>query len=256
MPRQVICAAPWASLGWNQPMSDVPSASAGAPSSRSSSLYAELVAPRASEPARSWFASRYQKLDARDFPAVHAGAGRRLGSESCELTASERATLSQAGVLAPSGWPLSAVARAALCCRICELLPAYEQLTLLVKQFRTGDNAERAALLHTLPLLPEPQRLVDLAIDACRSHVQTVFEAIACENPYPARFFPEANFNQLVLKAFFTGVAVRRIEGLPERRTAELARMALAYASERRAAGRSIPPDLDFVTSGISGASA
>ena len=218
------------------------------------SLYLELVAARASEPARTWFRSRYEALGSGDFPAVHAGAGRRLGGEACALTAAERERLTQAGVAAPSGWPLAAVARAALCCRICELLPAQEHFTLLVKQFRTGDNAEREALLHTLPLLPEPQRFVDLAIDACRSHVQTVFEAIACENPYPARFFPEANFNQLVLKAFFTGVAVRRIEGLPERRTAELSRMALAYASERRAAGRSIPLDLDFVTSGAASA--
>jgi hypothetical protein len=38
---------------------------------------------------------------------------------------------------------------------------------------------------------------------------------------------------------------------LPGRRSAELTRMALAYASERRAAGRSVPPDLDFVTSGL-----
>jgi hypothetical protein len=216
---------------------------------RAPNLYVELVAARASEPARGWFLSRYEALGGSDFPAAHAGAGRRLGSEGCELTASERSRLSAAGVLAPSGWPLAAVGRAALSCRICELLPAQDHFALLVKQFRTGDNAERAALLRALPLLPEPQRFVELAIDACRSHVQTVFEAIACENPYPARFFPEANFNQLVLKSFFTGVAVRRIEGLPERRTAELSRMALAYASERRAAGRSVPPDLDFVTS-------
>jgi hypothetical protein len=144
------------------------------------------------------------------------------------------------------------VGRAALACRLCERLEREAHFAALVQQFRTGDNAERAALLHSLPLLPEPQRFLELAIDACRSHVQHVFEAIACENPYPARFFPEANFNQLVLKAFFTGVAVSRIEGLPGRRTAELARMAHAYASERRAAGRSVPADLDFVTSGAS----
>jgi hypothetical protein len=62
------------------------------------------------------------------------------------------------------------------------------------------------------------------------------------------RCFPEHNFNQLVLKAFFTGVAVARIEGLAARRSPELTRMALAYASERRAAGRSVPADLDLVT--------
>jgi hypothetical protein len=78
--------------------------------------------------------------------------------------------------------------------------------------------------------------------------VQSVFEAIACENAYPARHFPDQNFNKLVLKAFFTGVGVARIVGLGGRRTAELRRMAEDYASERRAAGRSVPPDLGLVT--------
>jgi hypothetical protein len=213
--------------------------------------YLELVAARAAEPARTWFLSRYEQLNASDYAAVHAGAGRRLGSQRCELTGAERTRL-QAERLLPEGWPLSAVGRAALSCRLCELLEPSEHFAALVQQFRTGDNAEREALLRSLSLFPEPERFSELAVDACRSHVQSVFEAIACENPYPARFFPEANFNQLVLKAFFTGVAVRRIEGLPERRTPELARMALAYASERRAAGRSVPDDLGFVTSGAS----
>jgi hypothetical protein len=121
-------------------------------------------------------------------------------------------------------------------------------VALVERLFRTGDNDERAAILKALAALPEPERFVELAIDACRSHVQSVFEAIACENPFPARWFPEPNFNQLVLKAFFVGVPVRRIEGLASRRGPELVRMALAYASERRAAGRSVPSDLELVT--------
>jgi hypothetical protein len=119
---------------------------------------------------------------------------------------------------------------------------------LVAGQFKTGDNAERAALLKTLPILPTPERFVDVAVEACRSSVQSVFEAIACENPYPSRYFPDLNFNQLVLKAFFTEVAVKRIVGLEARRSAELVRMALGYASERRAAGRSVPADLSLVT--------
>jgi hypothetical protein len=145
----------------------------------------------------------------------------------------ERARLDAAGLPLPEGWPLSALGRAALLARICELLPPEEHVAAVVGQFRTGDNAEREAVLHALPLLPKAERFVELAIEACRTHVQSVFEAIACENPYAARFFPELNFNQLVLKAFFTGVSVRRIEGL----------------RERRAAGRPVPADLDFVTS-------
>jgi hypothetical protein len=209
----------------------------------------ELVLARAAEPARGWFAAQTAQLTESSFAAAHAGAGRRLGSQQLELTSAERTRLTGAGLLLPERWPLSAVGRAALACQLGAGLATERQLTAIVQQFRTGDNAEREAILHALTLFPEPARFVELAIDACRSHVQSVFEAIACENPYPAAHFPEANFNQLVLKAFFTGVAVRRIEGLPARRSPELARMAHAYASERRAAGRSVPDDLDLVTS-------
>ena len=69
------------------------------------------------------------------------------------------------------------------------------------------------------------------------------------ENRYPAAHFADANFNQLVIKAFFTGVAVDRIVGLERRKSDELRRMAADYASERRAAGRAVPNDLDLVLS-------
>ena len=75
----------------------------------------------------------------------------------------------------------------------------------------------------------------------------TVFEAIACENPYPRRHFVELPWNQMVLKAAFSGVALTRIVGLAERRNPELARMAADYAAERRAAGRPVPDDLALV---------
>ncbi|MEY4546132.1 MAG: hypothetical protein RL685_2327 [Pseudomonadota bacterium] len=213
-----------------------------------SPLYVELVAARAAEPARSWFLERIAQLDAVGFAAAHAGAGRRLGGQDCELTSTERAKLQAAGLLLPERWPLSAVGRAALALELCARLAPAAHEVALVKQFRTGDNGEREAILRSLSLLPDAARFVELAIDACRSHVQSVFDAIACENPYPAAFFPDHNFNQLVLKAFFTGVPVKRIVGLEARRTPELARMAHAYASERRAAGRSVPDDLGLAT--------
>ena len=99
-------------------------------------------------------------------------------------------------------------------------------------------------------LLPAPERFLETAVDACRSHIQPLFEAIARENPYPARYFPELNFNQMVLKALFTGVALARVIGCDGRVTSELSRMAADYASERRAAGRSVPPDIGMLTAG------
>ena len=74
-----------------------------------------------------------------------------------------------------------------------------------------------------------------------------MFAAIAAHNPYPAAHFPELHFNQLVLKAIFLGIPVEPIRELPRRVTPELRRMVSESASERRAAGRSIPPDVAHV---------
>jgi hypothetical protein len=211
-------------------------------------VYLRLVLPRLAAPARDWLLARAPRLSAADVAVTFSGCGRRLGSAPLEPSPAERAELAVASLPVPEGWPLSAVGRAALLLTSTEQLEPSERVALVERLFRSGDNDERAAILKTLSLLPEPQSFVELAVDACRSHVQSVFEAIACENPYPARWFPEPNFNQLVLKAFFVGVAVQRIEGLSARRGPELVRMALAYASERRAAGRSVPPDLELVT--------
>jgi hypothetical protein len=71
-----------------------------------------------------------------------------------------------------------------------------------------------------------------------------LFESIACDNPYPERHFPTAQFNQLVLKALFVGLPLARVVGLAARRNDELSRMASDFAAERRAAGRPVPPDL------------
>jgi hypothetical protein len=65
---------------------------------------------------------------------------------------------------------------------------------------------------------------------------------------YPARYFPDDAFNQMVLKALFVGAPLAQIYGLAERTTSELIRMAEAYASERRAAGRPVPEDAKLVT--------
>jgi hypothetical protein len=225
--------------------------------------YLDLVVARASATAREWLSSRLKSgagvsgfaavpggaaLTPESFGAVYSGAGRRLGPSPVELSTSERAQLTQAGLPMPEGWPLSALARAGLLVVVMNGIERDARVKLAHGVFKTGDNDERGALLKALAILPEPEAFVELAVEACRTHVQSVFEAIACENPYPMRYFPDHNFNQMVLKSFFTGVAVKRIEGLAARRTPELVRMAEAYASERRAAGRSVPDDLRLVT--------
>lgn len=121
---------------------------------------------------------------------------------------------------------------------------------LLDECWRRGDNEERAALLRALPALPHPQRFRRLAEAACRTHVLPVFEAIACDNPYPAEHFSDRAFHHLVLKALFLGVPVARIVGLGSRLTPELVQMAADYARELEAAGRPVSPDVRQVSEG------
>jgi hypothetical protein len=90
---------------------------------------------------------------------------------------------------------------------------------------------------------------LDTAIDACRTNIIPLFEAIACENPYPAKYFPELNFNQMVLKCLFNRIAVSRIVGLESRLNEQLSRMADNYARELNAAGREVSEDIKRIAS-------
>lgn len=113
-----------------------------------------------------------------------------------------------------------------------------------------GDSREQQSWLKGVALLPSPERHLSLVIDACRTNILPQFEAVACGNPYPSLYFPERNFNQVVLKALFNGVRLERIVGLSARANADLARMAGDYAAERMAAGRPVPADIGLAMTG------
>lgn len=177
------------------------------------------------------------------FLRLFAAAGRTLRNARPPAGA-EAEPLRALGIAAPEGWPPSRFARAAVLAAAVGAART-EAPARLAAAFRTSDTAERAAILQALMLLPEPARFTDLAADACRSSVQPVFDAIACDNGFPAAHFAEPAFNQMVLKAVFTGAPLARIAGLAERTTPTLRRMAADFRSERRAAGRPVPTDLD-----------
>jgi hypothetical protein len=165
--------------------------------------------------------------------------------ESADVLTAARVAIAQAP--RKLGRELADVGRAALLRAAVERVAAAQQVEFVGELVRHGELGEQASLLRAFSLLPEPSRFVDLAIDSCRTNAVDVFSAIALDNPYPADWFPEHNFNQMVLKALFIGVPVERIVGLERRANPELARMVAAYASERRAAGRSVPAGVEFV---------
>jgi hypothetical protein len=146
-----------------------------------------------------------------------------------------------------------AMFRGALLLAACRCAVEDARPSLVDRVFRTGDSDERVALLAVLPVLPGPLAYVATAVEACRSNVLDVFEAIACENEYPARHFPDPAFNQMVMKAVFSGVSVARVRGLSGRLNSELDRMARDYGAERRSAGREVPADLSRLLAGQGG---
>jgi hypothetical protein len=178
---------------------------------------------------------------------LYARAARKFAPAQLELSAATRAQLNDVGLLQPT-WSLRQAARAWLLLRYTAFAPPTQFEAQVRDLFYKGDSDERVVVLRCLALMPDAERLALVATDAVRSHVQDVLEAIACENPYPKRHFSDLAFNQLVMKCYFSGVAAARIVGLSERRNPELKRMALDFATERRAASRVVPPDLHLVT--------
>jgi hypothetical protein len=177
------------------------------------------------------------------FRALFASVPRRLGALA-DVPVEAGASLRRR---TRPHWTLTDYVRAALVASAFDQLPAAEQPACLLQLFEAGEIGEQVSVLRTLALLPEPGRFLETGLQACRTNARVVFEAIVCENPFVAKHFPSLSFNQAVLKAIFMEVPARRIEGLDARITPELKRMAADYASERRAAGRSVPADTDYI---------
>lgn len=202
----------------------------------------------AGESARTWLdkalAAAEAPVHANTLLGYHAGASRRMGKQVLKLTGAEETRLAE---MAPgvsfAEWGGDEFARAVLLLSL-EPLDRDTRRDLIHQCYQKGDSREQESWLRILPLLPDGEYFLDTAIDACRTNIVPLFEAIACENPYPPRFFPEANFNQLVLKALFLGLAIHRIAGLESRFNPELSRMCADYVSEREAAGRNVPTDI------------
>lgn len=110
--------------------------------------------------------------------------------------------------------------------------------------FEFADEGEQRALYRALAHLPAGERFRWRAQEGCRTNIVPVFEAIACDNPYPLRHFDDLAWNQLCIKAVFIGAPLWRVHGLDRRLSPELARMALDLVEERRSAGRAIQPEL------------
>ncbi len=117
-------------------------------------------------------------------------------------------------------------------------------VTAIERLFMAAELNELVALYKSLPLLQYPEHWVRRCEEGIRSNMGNVLEAIMYHNPYPANYLPEASWNQMILKAFFTEKTVTRIYGLQTRLNPALKTTLADYVQERVAAGRSVNPEL------------
>ncbi len=114
----------------------------------------------------------------------------------------------------------------------------------LQKLFETGDMLEIEALYASLPLMPYPEEMIGRAREGLRTNITSVFDAVALNNPFPAKYFDESAWNQMVVKAIFMQRPLFKIQHAESRVNQELANIIIDFAHERWSAGRNVIPEL------------
>ena len=218
---------------------------------RSSLLH--VIRCHSSESARKWFDQAYSTIDdtfdPNYFTAAYSGVRRRLGTKKIVFHSEDEGFPFDRTWIPIYHATLDELGRACLLLRATDCLPQEKQIPFIGDIYHHGDCEEQKALLRILAYLPHPSSWVAIAVEACRSNVKPVFEAMACTNTYPFHHFPDSNFNHMILKALFIGSSLHSIVGLHKRLNPQLRQMATDFASERRVAGRPLPEDIDLILS-------
>lgn len=209
-------------------------------------LLQEILTARLSQPQSAWLEHALARIGEADdaentLLKFSAMAARKLGSASLDGEAPSLPV--QGGAMSIAHWTCAEVGRVLLALSASAAHP--EQDSQLVEQvFRQGDEAEVGAVTRGLVLFEQPSRFKALALEVGRTNSKTLYSCLLDHNPYPAMFYSDHEFNQLVLKALFSGLPITAVQGLQTRANTELSRMCEDYIDERLAAGRSIPVDI------------
>jgi hypothetical protein len=181
------------------------------------------------------------KLDERRLNIALGLVGRKIGRKDLAPAADD---ILAAGKLRPlwqpQHWASDEAARVAI------VLATYRGddkafAARLDRLCATGELTEHVAYLKGFAVFPAGNDLRERAREGVRSSTTAVFQAIACDNPYPHDYFDDGGWNQMVVKCVFSGLPIESIVGLHARRNRELVAMLRDLVSERQAAGRPIP---------------
>ncbi|HLH30261.1 MAG TPA: EboA domain-containing protein, partial [Terriglobia bacterium] len=189
----------------------------------------EILGERLSPEQNAWLHDALSTIgnttDRDKIASLYTAASHKLGKLRLNLDRSERIDVPI------DHWATDDAGRALILLSLTDREPQ-DYAACVQRCYDLGDSREQQSWLRGLAVLPGGELFIETAIDACRTSILSVFEAIACENRYPAAYFPELNFNQMVLKCLFNGIELSRVAGLSHRLNSELTRMATEYAME------------------------
>lgn len=114
----------------------------------------------------------------------------------------------------------------------------------LLAVHQTADLGEHVALVKALFLAPRCEDAMHIAREGLRSNMRSVFAGITSRNPYPALYFDELAFNQMVVKCLFVDLPLREITGLDGRLNPTLRQILVDLAHERWAAERPVSGEM------------
>ena len=207
-------------------------------------LFSELDAAVA-DAGHEWLQQALQTIAESSQPAEDLGrysamAKRKLGSVRLAAAGAIDTTFAPLDI---RRWTSAEAARLILLMTAVARDPEQSE-SIVTSYFRMGDESERIALVRGLIFFAPGAYLTELALDAGRTNNLELLAALTLDNPYPACFYDDAAFNQMVLKGLFLGLAIERVEGIEQRANPDLARMCENYVVEREAAGRAVPVDI------------
>lgn len=177
------------------------------------------------------------------FLGAFTATARTLGRKPLGALADEVCLTGTSGDLPLAGTTTDVAGRMLLLYALAQAAP--QQLPAAVKAaYEEGDSHEKLAVMRALPLLPEPERFIEIALDIGRVNELELFSSLAARNPYPSRHYNELAWNKLYMKAVFIDAPLSQMLGVEARNNAELSRMALEYVEQQESAGRRFPSEI------------
>ncbi|WP_316822547.1 EboA domain-containing protein [Pedobacter gandavensis] len=208
-------------------------------------LLQELLSDQLSELELTWFNLKIKSLEKdellRQFIPLFSLIPRFIKAGKVEFSdhTLELLELSYPG-FSSSDWNLQELCRIML---MVSLDPA-ENEKVLKKLFEAADINELRILYKALYFLDNAADFTDRLVEGVRTNMTDVLDAIVANNPFPARYLSEDAWNQMVMKAVFTGRPLFSIYGIDRRANEKLAKILHGYIQERKSAGRTVSPEV------------